>query len=72
MKDGTSYAGLVKAETDAELVLNSPEDGLMTLKKADIKARQRGLSAMPEDLVATLCETTIEAINEACQDASGP
>src|SRR5690606_4231809 len=26
-KDGTTVAGTVKSETDAELVLNSPEDG---------------------------------------------
>jgi hypothetical protein len=45
---------LVKSETDVDLVLNSPEDGVMTIKKADIKTRQRGLSAMPEGLVTCL------------------
>src|SRR5204862_83006 len=47
-KDGTSYAGVVKSENDTDLVLNSPEDGLVTIKKATITARERGLSSMPE------------------------
>ncbi|MFN0067576.1 MAG: HEAT repeat domain-containing protein, partial [Limisphaerales bacterium] len=50
LKDGTLVAGLVKSETDTELVVNSPEDGPMTLKKADIESRERGLSGMPEGL----------------------
>jgi hypothetical protein len=50
MKAGPIYAGVVKTENDAELQLNSPEDGLLTLKKSEIKARERGLSAMPEEL----------------------
>ena len=50
MKDGTVYAGLLKAEDDAQIELNSPEDGLLKLRKADIKSRDRGLSAMPEEL----------------------
>jgi quinoprotein glucose dehydrogenase len=40
--------GLVKSETATELILDSPEDGTLTLKKADIEKRLRGLSAMPE------------------------
>ncbi len=49
LKNGTSYAGMLKSETDTELVINSPEDGVLTVKKADVKARDRGLSAMPEE-----------------------
>ena len=50
MKNGSNYAGLVKGETEAELQMESPEDGPLKLAKADIASRQRGLSAMPEDL----------------------
>ena len=50
LKDGRSVAGLVKSETDAELVLNSPEDGVMTIAKSDITKRDRSQSAMPEGL----------------------
>ena len=54
LKNGTAYAGVVKSSTDAEVVLNSPEDGLVTVKVADIKARDRGLSPMPEELGGVL------------------
>jgi quinoprotein glucose dehydrogenase len=50
MKNGANHAGLVKGETETELQLESPEDGPLKLAKADIASRQRGLSAMPEDL----------------------
>lgn len=64
MNNGAEYAGLVKSETDAELVLNSPEDGVMTLKKVDIKTRLRGLSAMPEDLIANLSKRELRDLIE--------
>jgi len=51
MKNGTIYAGLVKSENTDELVLNSPEDGILKIKKNDIKARAKGASAMPEGMV---------------------
>ncbi|HEY0549309.1 MAG TPA: PQQ-dependent sugar dehydrogenase [Verrucomicrobiae bacterium] len=50
LKNGMSYAGLLKSETASGLVINSPEDGLVTVKKADVKSRDRGLSAMPEEV----------------------
>lgn len=48
-KDGSSYAGKLKKETDSELVIDSPEDGEVTVKKSDLKSRERALSAMPEE-----------------------
>ncbi len=48
LKGGANHSGLVKSETATELVLDSPEDGKLTLKKSDIEKRLRGLSAMPE------------------------
>ena len=53
-KDNTSVAGIVKSETDTELVLNSPEDGIVKVKKSDISAREPGISSMPEGLSTLL------------------
>ena len=50
MKSGASYAGVFKSENDKELVLNSPEDGVVTISKADIKSRNRGASGMPDGM----------------------
>src|SRR5205085_5591078 len=35
-KDGTSYAGVVKANNADEVILNSPEDGIVKIKAANI------------------------------------
>jgi quinoprotein glucose dehydrogenase len=44
----------VKSEDSNNLVLNSPEDGIVTIKKSDIKSRNVGLSPMPEGMAAIL------------------
>jgi quinoprotein glucose dehydrogenase len=63
-KDGTSYAGIVKSENGTELVLNSPEDGIVTIKKSEITARNRGLSAMPEGVAALLTRRELRDLVE--------
>ena len=64
MKDGAIYAGLLKGETAEEIELNSPEDGILKLKKADIKERQRGLSGMPEELRQVLTKQDLRNLIE--------
>lgn len=49
-KNGTSVAGLIKAETPDSITVESAEDGLVTIKKTDIERRIANLSAMPEGL----------------------
>jgi quinoprotein glucose dehydrogenase len=49
-KNGNSFAGRLKYETDKELLLTSPEDGLVVLAKNQIQSRERGLSSMPAEL----------------------
>jgi quinoprotein glucose dehydrogenase len=64
MKNGTVYAGLLKAENDLEMELNSPEDGLLKLKKAEIQSRERGLSAMPEEFRQILSKSDLRNLVE--------
>jgi quinoprotein glucose dehydrogenase len=54
MVNGQAYAGVVKGESDAELVVLSPEDGELRLKKSDIQSRDKGLSGMPEGMAKLL------------------
>lgn len=54
LKNGMAYAGIVKSEDSDNLVLNSPEDGIITIKKADIQTRNLGLSAMPDGMAQLL------------------
>lgn len=53
-KDGNWIAGMIKKETKDELVINSPEDGFVTLKPSDVKSRERGASGMPEGMALIL------------------
>ena len=64
MKSGTTYAGTVKSESAAELELNSPEDGLLKIKKADIQTRERGLSGMPEEIRQVLSKHELRDVVE--------
>jgi quinoprotein glucose dehydrogenase len=64
MKNGTIYAGLVKSESAEELVLNSPEDGILKIKTSDIKARAKGASAMPEGMVDILARRDLRNLIE--------
>ncbi len=50
LKDGQSYAGVFKSENETELVINSPEDGIVKIAKENIKNRERGNSGMVEGL----------------------
>lgn len=50
LKDGQTYAGVVKTEDETGLVILSPEEGDITLRKTDIDSRDTGLSGMPEGM----------------------
>jgi len=50
LKNDETYAGVLKSEDANQLVLNSPDTGLLTIKKADIQTRRKALSPMPEGI----------------------
>jgi quinoprotein glucose dehydrogenase len=54
LKNGSAYAGIMKSEDDNNLTLNSPEDGIVTIKKSDIQSRNVGLSGMPDGMATLL------------------
>ena len=50
LKGGSGCSGTLKSESETNLVLNNLEDGVVTIRKADIQTRMIGLSPMPEGL----------------------
>jgi quinoprotein glucose dehydrogenase len=64
LKNGSAYAGQLKRETPDLLEINSPEDGLLKVKKSEIKSRERGLSAMPEELRQVLTKQDLRDLVE--------
>jgi quinoprotein glucose dehydrogenase len=53
-QNGSQVSGIFLRETGVTLEINSPEDGPLTIKKADVRNISRSLSAMPEGLGQTL------------------
>lgn len=63
-KDGPSYVGILKRETDDELDLLTPDDGLVKIKKADIKSRAQTSSGMLDNLRDVLTRREIRDLVE--------
>ncbi|NBU45714.1 MAG: heme-binding protein, partial [Betaproteobacteria bacterium] len=64
LKDGRSFAGVTKPGGPDELVINSPEDGVLKFKKADVAKTQKGLSAMPDTMVQVLSKQDLRDLVE--------
>ena len=64
LKDGRSFAGVLKSETPTELVLNSPEDGIIKITKANITKREKGQSAMLAELANVLSKRDLRDLVE--------
>ena len=64
LKNGSAYAGVLKSENAGELVINSPEDGLVTVKKSDVQSREKGLSPMPEGMGQVLSREDLRNLVE--------
>jgi quinoprotein glucose dehydrogenase len=64
LKNDETYAGVLKSETADQLVINTPQNGLMTIKKADIQTRAKSLSPMPEGIGQILSKQDIRNVVE--------
>ena len=64
LKNGESYAGVLKNENESEVVINLPDTGLLTLKKSDIQSRQKALSPMPEGMGQILSKQDLRNLVE--------
>jgi quinoprotein glucose dehydrogenase len=64
LKSGNSFAGRQKNETERELLLVTPDDGLVVLSKSQIQSREKGLSAMPAELATLLTKRELRNLVE--------
>jgi quinoprotein glucose dehydrogenase len=64
LADGQVVGGVLKGEDSDRIRLMTPEGKLLTIARADIEERQRGASAMPDDLAAKLTRTEIRDLIE--------
>ena len=64
IKGKQSVAGILKSETPELITLNSPEDGIVKVKKADVTKREKGLSGMPAELANVLSKRDLRDLIE--------
>ncbi len=64
LKNGGGAVGVLKSEDATNLVLNSVDDGLIRLKKEDVKTRRTGRSAMPDGLGKLLSQSDLRNLVE--------
>src|SRR5439155_20535338 len=64
MKAGRNYAGVVKGETENELVIDAGDGATVHLDKKEIESRSKGLSPMPQDISKTLSKRDVRDVVE--------
>jgi quinoprotein glucose dehydrogenase len=63
--DDTVVVGVLKEETDEALVIQSPEEGRVTVKKSELKSRDRAPSSMPDGLGELMTRSELRDLVEA-------
>ncbi|MFA6543806.1 MAG: HEAT repeat domain-containing protein [Limisphaerales bacterium] len=64
LKDGRNFAGVTKPGAPDEIVINSPEDGILKFKQSEIARTQKGQSAMPDTMIQVLSKRDIRDLVE--------
>ena len=64
LKDGRNFAGVSRPSGPNEVIINSPEDGVLKFSKADIAKIQKGQSAMPDTMIKVLSNRDIRDLVE--------
>jgi len=64
LKDGESVSGVLKSESESELVLQSADGTVHTLSKSEIEGRRSMLSPMPEGLIEMLTKRELRDLIE--------
>jgi len=63
-KSGKTVVGILKKETEKELELNVPPDGIVKIAKDEVASSKRGQSLMPEELGKILTKQDIRNLVE--------
>ena len=64
VKAGETFAGVLKAENDREVVLVDPEKGEIRIDRATITGRRGGQTAMPSDIAQPLTKFDVRDLVE--------
>lgn len=64
LKDGKTYAGLLRAENEQELRIELSDGAVVTVARDQVASRQRGPSPMPDDLAKKLSKQDLRNLVE--------
>ena len=64
LRNGDTFAGVLKSEDDRQLVLLDPEKGELRLDKSQVTARRGGQTAMPSDIAQPLSKHDLRDLVE--------
>jgi quinoprotein glucose dehydrogenase len=70
-KSGKTVVGILKKETEKELELNVPPEGIVKIAKDDVASSKRGQSLMPEELGKILSKQDIRNLVEFLASQKG-
>jgi putative heme-binding domain-containing protein len=65
LKDDSTVIGVLREDKADELVVISPENGRVVIRKSDVKSRASVLSAMPEGLGDLMTRRELRDVVEA-------
>ena len=64
MKGGQTHVGFLKQEDAENVIIDSPEDGLLKVPKAEIEDLNLGISSMPPEIATALSKRDLRNIVE--------
>lgn len=64
MKGGQTYVGLLKQDDAENVIIDSPEDGLLKVPKAEIEDLNLGISSMPPEIATALSKRDLRNLVE--------
>jgi putative heme-binding domain-containing protein len=72
LKSNTGVSGTLKSENETNVVLITPEDGPVTVQKADVQRRWIGASPMPEGIWQSLSKQELKDLIEFVATLKSP
>jgi uncharacterized protein (DUF849 family) len=72
VKAGRNYAGVVRSENDAEIVIDAGDGATIHIDKKEVSTRTKGLSPMPQDISKTLSKRDIRDVVEFLSTMKAP
>lgn len=64
MQGGSTHVGLLKSDDAENVVIESPEDGLLKIPKSEIESLDLGLSSMPPEIATALSKRDLRNLIE--------